>query len=62
VACICCILILNRKQNKKQCKVLDWMKRRDFGLLAGTSLATTALAQPVRAQSATPDPNLLDTT
>jgi Protein of unknown function (DUF1329) len=36
------------------------MKRRDFGLLAGTSLATAAMARPTRAQAA--DPSLLDTT
>ena len=38
------------------------MKRRDFGLLAGTSLATAAMVRPVQAQSATPDPTLLSTT
>src|ERR1700757_653415 len=38
------------------------MKRRDFGLLAGTSLASTTLVRPAQAQSATPDPSLLDTT
>ncbi len=40
------------------------MKRRDFGLLAGTSLATAAVAgaKPAQAQSATPDPSLLTTT
>jgi len=37
------------------------MKRRDFGFLAGTSLATTAI-RPARAQTATPDPSLLKTT
>jgi hypothetical protein len=38
------------------------MKRRDFGLLAGTSLASAALMRPALAQSATPDPALLTTT
>ena len=38
------------------------MKRRDFGLLAGTSLATAAMATPALAQSAAPDPTLLTTT
>jgi hypothetical protein len=40
------------------------MKRRDFGLLAGTSLATAAAMRPApaQAQSAAPDPNLLKTT
>jgi hypothetical protein len=38
------------------------MKRRDFGLLAGTSLATAAVVRPAHAQSATPDPTLLTTT
>lgn len=39
------------------------MKRRNFGLLAGTSLATAAvLPSATRAQSATPDPALLTTT
>jgi len=38
------------------------MKRRDFGLLAGTSLVTAAVVRPVHAQSATPDPALLTTT
>ena len=38
------------------------MKRRDFGLLAGTSLATAAVVRPAQAQSATPDPTLLTTT
>jgi hypothetical protein len=38
------------------------MKRRDFGLLAGTSLATAAVARPGKAQSAAPDPSLLTTT
>ena len=41
---------------------MNRMKRRDFGLLAGTSLAAATLVQPARAQAATPDPNLLDTT
>lgn len=36
------------------------MKRRDFGLLAGTSLATAAVVRPAKAQSA--DPSLLTTT
>ena len=36
------------------------MKRRDFGLLAGTSLATAAVVRPAQAQSA--DPTLLTTT
>jgi hypothetical protein len=38
------------------------MKRRDFGLLAGTSLVTAAALQPAHAQSAAPDPALLTTT
>jgi hypothetical protein len=38
------------------------MKRRDFGLLAGTCLATATVARPASAQSATPDPTLLTTT
>ena len=38
------------------------MKRRDFGLLAGTSLAAAAVVRPAHAQSATPDANLLKTT
>jgi hypothetical protein len=38
------------------------MKRRDFGLLAGTSLATAATMRPVQAQAAMPDPALLTTT
>lgn len=38
------------------------MKRRDFGLLAGTSLTSAARALPAAAQSAAPDPNLLKTT
>ncbi len=37
------------------------MKRRDFGLLAGTSLAISAVLRPAQAQAA-PDPNLLSTT
>jgi hypothetical protein len=37
------------------------MKRRDFGLLAGTSLATAATMRPANAQTA-PDPSLLTTT
>jgi hypothetical protein len=36
------------------------MKRRDFGLLAGTSLATAAVVRP--AQAAAADPSLLTTT
>jgi hypothetical protein len=36
------------------------MKRRDFGLLAGTSLATAAMVRP--AQAAAADPTLLTTT
>jgi hypothetical protein len=36
------------------------MKRRDFGLLAGTSLATAAVIRPTQAKAA--DPSLLDTT
>jgi hypothetical protein len=36
------------------------MKRRDFGLLAGTSLAAAAVVRPTQAQAA--DPSLLDTT
>jgi|SRR6516165_73164 hypothetical protein len=38
------------------------MKRRDFGLLAGTSLATAATLRTANAQTAAPDPSLLDTT
>ena len=38
------------------------MKRRDFGLLAGTSLAAAAVVRPAHAQSATPDATLLTTT
>ena len=38
------------------------MKRRDFGLLAGTSLVTAAALRPAQAQSAAPDPALLTTT
>jgi hypothetical protein len=38
------------------------MKRRDFGLLAGTCLATAAVVRPAKAQSATPDASLLTTT
>ena len=38
------------------------MKRRDFGLLAGTSLATATALRPAQAQSATPDASLLTTT
>jgi hypothetical protein len=38
------------------------MKRRDFGLFAGTSLATAVALRPVRAQSSVPDPALLTTT
>ncbi len=38
------------------------MKRRDFGLLASSSLATAATLHPAKAQSATPDPTLLTTT
>jgi hypothetical protein len=37
------------------------MKRRDFGLLAGTCLASAAL-RPAQAQSSTPDASLLTTT
>ena len=37
------------------------MKRREFGLLAGTSLATAGAVRPAMAQSA-PDPSLLTTT
>jgi Protein of unknown function (DUF1329) len=37
------------------------MKRRDFGLLAGTSLATAVVTPPARAQSAKADPTLLST-
>ncbi|HTQ72350.1 MAG TPA: DUF1329 domain-containing protein [Acidocella sp.] len=37
------------------------MKRRDFGLLAGTSLATAVMARPAKAQAAA-DPSLLTTT
>ena len=37
------------------------MKRRDFGILAGTSLATATALSPASAQS-TPDPTLLTTT
>jgi len=38
------------------------MKRRDFALLASSSLVTIAGVQGARAQSATPDPALLTTT
>ena len=38
------------------------MKRRDFGLLAGTSLATATVVRPAQAQSAAPDATLLTTT
>ncbi len=38
------------------------MKRRTFGLLAGTSLAAATTGRPLRAQSVTPDPALLTTT
>jgi hypothetical protein len=38
------------------------MKRRDFGLLAGSSLATAAAMRPAGAQSGPPDPALLTTT
>jgi len=38
------------------------MKRRTFGLLAGTSIAATTITRPARAQAATPDPSLLTTT
>lgn len=38
------------------------MKRRDFGLLAGTSLTTATMLRPALAQSAMPDPALLQTT
>src|ERR1700757_1779815 len=38
------------------------MKRRDFGLLAGTSLAEAKARRPAQAQSATPDASLLTTT
>ncbi len=38
------------------------MKRRDFGLLAGTSLATAATLRRAQAQSAALDPTLLTTT
>ncbi len=38
------------------------MKRRDFGLLASSSLAAAATAGPVQAQAAAPDPSLLTTT
>jgi hypothetical protein len=38
------------------------MKRRNFGLLAGTSLVTVSTLRAARAQSATPDPSLLTTT
>ena len=38
------------------------MRRRDFGLLAGTSLATVAAMRRAKAQFATPDPTLLTTT
>jgi len=38
------------------------MKRRDFGLLAGTSLASAVTLRAARAQSATPDVSLLTTT
>jgi hypothetical protein len=38
------------------------MKRRNFGLLAGTCLATAATLRSVKAQSAAPDATLLTTT
>ncbi len=38
------------------------MKRRDFGLLAGTSLATATVIRRAKAQSTTPDATLLTTT
>ena len=38
------------------------MKRRDFGLLAGTSLATAAALRPGTARAAAADPSLLTTT
>jgi hypothetical protein len=38
------------------------MKRRDFGLLAGTSLVTAGAIRPAHAQAAAPDPALLTTT
>lgn len=38
------------------------MKRRDFGLLAGTSLTTAVMLRPNRVQAAIPDPSLLTTT
>ena len=38
------------------------IKRRDFGLLAGTSLATATALRPAKAQSAAADPKLLTTT
>ncbi len=38
------------------------MKRRNFALLAGTSLASVVTIRPVRAQPAAPDSNLLKTT
>ena len=38
------------------------MKRRDFGLLAGTSIATAAALRPAKAQSTAPDATLLTTT
>jgi Protein of unknown function (DUF1329) len=38
------------------------MNRRQFGLLAGTSLATAAMIRPGRAQSVAADPTLLTTT
>jgi hypothetical protein len=38
------------------------MKRRDFGLLAGTSLATAAVLNPAQAQAQAADPALLTTT
>jgi hypothetical protein len=38
------------------------MKRRDFALLAGTSLASSAALRPAKSQSATPDTTLLKTT
>jgi hypothetical protein len=38
------------------------MKRRDFGLLAGTSLTAAAVLRAGAAQAVTPDPSLLTTT
>ncbi len=38
------------------------MKRRDFGLLAGSSLTTAAMVRNAAAQTQTPDPALLTTT